>query len=372
MTSSEPPSSLVAGATGVVGGALLVAGEPVWALLCGALALATGGWAQPATPATPSSPGRDHPCGRPPGSAVRRRSRGWRRRRAKFLARALLRRRTTAAWVGRVSRPDVSPLWAARPRLASKLQRAYLRADWRVGAVLDALKSRLRHPARAASPPRSGARVYGQGLTLVRVVGASGQAADLRLVYRDQFEKEGELTVTLEDAATGLLLSSITFCLTDGPEGRTAWIGGLQSAADPRTRALIQEWTKAMHGLRPKGLVLWALRQLCTPWQIGRLRAAADDRHVHRHWRRRRSIHARYDEFWAESGGVRDAAGEWDLPLSVPERPREELKPSRRKAHEQRYAMLADLRAELLAANASIAPDADPGESAALPRLFRI
>jgi uncharacterized protein VirK/YbjX len=370
MTSSERPSFLVAGATGVVGGALLVAGEPVWALFCGALALATGGWANlrrrdGVEPGTRPSLWAAARLGCPETVP------GWRRRRAKFLARALLRRRTTAAWVGRVSRPDVSPLWAARPRLASKLQRAYLRADWRVGAVLDALKSHYDILRELISAPVR-ARVYGQGLTLLRVVGASGQAADLRLVYRDQFEKEGELTVTLEDAATGLLLSSITFCLTDGPEGRTAWIGGLQSAADPRTRALIQEWTKAMHGLRPKGLVLWALRQLCTPWQIGRLRAAADDRHVHRHWRRRRSIHARYDEFWAESGGVRDAAGEWDLPLSVPERPREELKPSRRKAHEQRYAMLADLRAELLAANASVAPDADPGESAALPRLFRI
>ena len=63
--------------------------------------------------------------------------------------------------------------------------------------------------------------------------------------------------------------------------------------------------------------------------------------------------------------------GDWSLPMVVPPRPREEIKPSRRKAHELRYAMLGELRGELLAAYSTVTPEAAPEEAAALPRVFR-
>lgn len=368
MSLTARPTAVVAGASGCLSGALLLSGEPFWALVCGGVALASGALRTLGREAAPpdsvslwDGAGRCWPAGR----------RRWRERRAKFLLRALGRRSETRAWLSRLARPDAAPLWRVRPRLAQKLQRPYLRCHWTTGTRLEVLRSHY-DLLRDLFSADARAGIYSEGVKLVRLGTASGRLLDLKLLYRDQFEKEGELTIAIEDAETTLLLASLTFCLTEGAEGRTAWIGGLQASPDSRTRELIQAVTKEVHGLRPKALALWALRQLCVPWQIARIRAVADGRHVSRSWRKRKTLHACYDEFWVESGAVRAPDGEWDLPVSAPERPRRDLKPSRRKAHELRYAMLAELRADLLAANASIALEADPAESSSLPRLFAV
>ena len=369
MTAKGRTSFLFFGASGCLSGALLLAGQPILALACGATAFVWGGWQnlrrrptdwRGAGRASPWSAGAlAFPAG----------IRGWRRKRAKFLLRSAWHAEATRRWLRRLERTDAHPLWLVRPRLATKLQRPYMRSDWAVDRRLAALISHydlLRD--FFSSPARE--RLYGEGLPLVRIGVAAGQGVELRLVYRDQFEKEGELSLVIEDLATGLLLAGLTFCVAEDDGERIAWVGGLQASPDPRARDLIHAATKALHGMRPKAFALWALRQLCAPWQVAAIRAVGDERHVYRHWRKRRAIHARYDEFWSESGGVRRDDADWDLPLRVAERPRSELKPSRRKAHELRYAMLAELRAELLAANAVLAPEADPEEATALPRAF--
>jgi len=262
------------------------------------------------------------------------------------------------------------PLWDARPRLVSKLQRPYVHCRWDVAARLDAVLSHydILREILSTSAMES---LYRGGITLVRLQRLAGRTVDVRLVYRDQFEKEGELTITVEDVETHLTLAGLTFCLVSDSDRRVAWIGGIQACKDPRIRGLIHDVAKDMHGMRPKALALWCLRQLSDPWQVEQLRSIADGSHVYRHWHKRRDIEAKYDEFWTESGGILQDDGDWDLPVSVPPRPREDIKPSRRKAHERRYAMLAELRAELLAAFSTLTPEAASEEAHALPRVLR-
>jgi uncharacterized protein len=369
MTSETATSLFFTSATGFLGGALLLAGEPAGAVVCGAVAVAAGGWEnlrrlRPARRPRPVSFWTAAAVNYPPVVA------GWQSRRAKFLLRAVWRREATRAWLNRLTAAEARAMWLARPRLTSKLQRPYLSRRWGMEERLAAVTSHYEIVGKLlGSAARS--RIYGEGLTLVRMVhAASGRRVDLRLVYRDQFEKEGDLTLTIEDVDTRLMLAGLTFCLWDQGARRTAWIGGVQASADPRTRELINEVAKQMHGLRPKGLALWGLRQLSTPWQVERLRAAGDAEHVYRHWHKRSDFEASYDEFWAESGGRTHAGGGWELPLVVPRRRREDLKASRRKTYERRYSMLAELRAELLAAHSTITPEADDDEAAALPRIF--
>jgi uncharacterized protein len=369
MTPETASSLFFSGATGCLGGALLLAGEPAGALVCGAVAVASGSW-ENLRRHLPARPGRRPVSfwtaarvGHPPIVA------GWRNRRAKFLLRAAWQRRSTRAWLDQLGAPAARPMWLARPRLTSKLQRPYLCRSWGVPERLAALTSHYGLIEELLAPAvRS--RVYGEGLTLVRLTQQSGRQVDIRLVYRDQFEKEGDLSLTVEDVDTRLLLAGLTFCLCRNGRRRTAWIGGVQASRDPRTRGLITEVAKEMHGLRPKALALWALRQLSAPWRIEQLRAAGDGEHVHRHWHKRSEGEVNYNEFWAESGGRAHAAGGWELPLVVPRRRREEIKPSRRKAYERRYSLLAELRAELLAAYSAITPEAGAEEAEALPRIL--
>jgi uncharacterized protein VirK/YbjX len=293
---------------------------------------------------------------------------GWLRQRVKFLVRAWRQPRLTRAWLARLVQPDLAPLWVAHPRLATKLQRPYLCCEWgvaeRFGALMghyDALQTLVGPDARAA--------IYRDGLRLLELENpASGRRLAVRLVYHDQFEKEGELTLAVDDVATGLTLAGLTFCLFRQGEQRVLAIGGLQAAPDPRTRGLIHDVAKEMHGLRPKAFALWCVQQLAAAWHVVQIQAVGDGQHIYRHRHKRREFAASYDEFWSESDGRRQpGGGSWELPLQWRPRSREELKPSRRKAHECRYAMLAALQPQLRDGFAALAPGAPataPRESA--------
>jgi uncharacterized protein VirK/YbjX len=356
-------------ATGFLGGALFLVGEPFWALVCGMAAVVTGSWGnrRPRLARTPAVRGVSLWTAAALGQPVEP---GWRRKRVKFLFRGIWQSRATHRWVDRLSRSDAQPLWEARPRLVWKLQRPYLHHRWDLEARFDALSSHY-DILRDLLSPAARQRIYRDGVTLVRLSTPLGRTVNLRLAYRDQFEKEGELSVMVDDAETGLQLAGLTFCLIGESDRRVAWIGGVQASRDPRTRGIIHDVAKEMHGLRPKALALWALRQLSAPWQLEEIRAISDHSHIYRSGSRRRDFEAKYDEFWAESSGWRHEDGDWALPLQVPPRPREEIKPSRRKAHERRYAMLAELRADLLAAFSTLTPEAAPAEAEALPRVLR-
>ncbi|MBI3885309.1 MAG: DUF535 family protein [Opitutae bacterium] len=290
------------------------------------------------------------------------------RHRAKFLLRSWCRPRLTRAWLARLLRPDLAPLWALHPRLATKLQRPYVSREWTVPVRCAALVGHYDVLPRLLAPAVLAA-IYADGADVLELVNPpTGRRLRVRLLYQDQFEKEGELTLTIVDGATGLTLAGLTFCLVRDAGRLSAIIGGLQAQPDPRTRGLIHEVAKEMCGLRPKAFALWCLQQLAARWGIEQIRAVGDRQHICRHWRKPREIAASYDQFWSECDGRRLPGGGWELPLQLRPRTRAELKPTRRKLHEQRYALLQALRPALLAAVANLAPGgAAPGGPGATP-----
>jgi uncharacterized protein len=279
------------------------------------------------------------------------------RRRARFFLRALSQPRLTRVWLARLVQPDISPLWVARPRLALKLQRPYVSCAWDSTTRFAAL---LRHYEILCQvfAPKVRAAIYGDGLDLVRITHPeTGTQWDIRLFYHDKFEREGEMTLAFREVKTGLMLSSLTFCLAHNFGKRIAIIGGMQSSRDPRTLDLIHDAAKGLCGMRPKAFLVWCLQQLTEPWLLTQIQAVGDGQHVWRHWMKQVDIAACYDEFWRECDGrMLPGGGSWELPLKNTVRPREELKPSRRKMHERRYALLDALHPTLLSIFANLAP----------------
>ena len=270
------------------------------------------------------------------------------RNRVKFLTRAWARPGLTGMWLSRLVQPDISPLWALRPRLATKLQRPYISAEWGPNERCAALFGHYELIPRMLSPSALEA-VYGPGLDVLELHNTtSNRRLLIRLFYQDQFEKEGELTLGIFDEATGLCLSGLTFCLARSAGRRVAIIGGLQANPDPHVRGLIHDVAKEMHGMRPKAFALWTLQQLCAVWHIEDLQGVCDAQHIYRHRHKRRNIAASYDEFWRECEGRQLPGGGWELPLQPRLRSREELKASRRKQHERRYALLGEVQGILL------------------------
>jgi uncharacterized protein len=279
------------------------------------------------------------------------------RRRSRFFLRALGQPWLTRAWLARLVQSDIAPLWAARPRLAQKLQRPYVCCAWDSPMRLAAL---LKHYDFLGEifAPEARVAIYEDGVDLVRItLAGSGEQWDIRLFYHDRYEREGEMTLAIREVATGVTLAGLTFCLAQNGDERVAIIGGVQASNDPRTRGLIHVATKGLFGMRPKALLLWCLQQLAQPWSLTQIQAVGDSQHVWRHWMKRREISASYDEFWRESDGrTLPGGGSWELPLKYNSRTRGELKPSRRKTYECRYAMLGALGPRLLARFAALAP----------------
>jgi len=296
----------------------------------------------------------------PPGSKDCRWHRG------KFLLRGLAHRRETQAWLERLAQPDLRPLWQSRPRLALKLQRGYLQKEWDVPHRLRALTGHYEVLPECISA-RGRQQIFSGGLRLLDLSGSTaspagvpefpGHKLEISLLYQDQFEKEGELTLAVADAATGLALANLSFCLAVENGRRVIWIGGIQAKGDPRTRALIRDAAKSCHGLRPKALAVWCLRELAHCWNVARIYAVDDASQVCRRRKARAGFLASYDEFWTECDGFQHPDNSWELPLTVPRRARADLRPCRRKEHERRYAMLDAVQPQLRAAVAELAPN---------------
>ncbi len=279
------------------------------------------------------------------------------RPRARFLVRAMSQPVLTRAWLARLVQPDVAPLWAARPRLAQKLQRPYVCCAWNSPMRLAALLKHYEFLCEVFDPEVRKA-IYEEGIDLVQMTHAETKDKwAIRLYYHDRFEREGEITLSIRDVESGIMLAGMTFCLAQNGDDRIAIIGGMQAGSDPRTRDLIADATKGLFGMRPKALLVWCLQQLAQLWRLTQIQAVGDAQHVWRHWMKQVEIAACYDDFWRESDGrTLPGGGSWELPLKFTSRPRGELKPSRRKTYECRYAMLDALGPLLTARVAALAP----------------
>jgi uncharacterized protein VirK/YbjX len=163
----------------------------------------------------------------------------------------------------------------------------------------------------------------GASVELGYLEGKRGQRYRLTLDPARHNYKEGELSVTLTDAADGLELAKLTFLfiiLRDSGEPALL-IGGLQGPsaycqADAKTR--IVSATRALSGLRPKMAVFEAASAFAIATGSKSLHAVSNRTHTINADApyQRRKMYADYDAFWIERGGMPGEFG-FKLPLKV-------------------------------------------------------
>ncbi len=143
--------------------------------------------------------------------------------------------------------------------------------------------------------------------------------------------------------ADGVRLYSIGFGFTDA---QTLLIGNVQGPSlKDEGLDRIRDATHAAHGMRPPHLLVHTLRVLAAHWGASRLQGVDPENHVKGRWNLRDSrLRFDYRAFWAEHEGVRDAGGNWSLPLDTALRPLEEVPTKRRAMYRRRYAMLEALQ----------------------------
>jgi uncharacterized protein VirK/YbjX len=160
-------------------------------------------------------------------------------------------------------------------------------------------------------------------------------------------QKEGDLIILLRNKTSKRELASLSFSISKYETGRKEiFIGGLQGDAKAG-KELMVSITRALYGLRPKALLVYVLQQLAVEWEMTHLRAVSDQKHIYRHFQKRREVAASYDEFWTDCGGKLAADDIFDLPVSFVPRDISTIRVNKRQLYRRRYAMLAEIAAQI-------------------------
>ena len=261
--------------------------------------------------------------------------------RLKYCVRALRHPRLTLEWFRLLDQPRLRPVTRRHPRLFSKLQRPYLHRRLGPAARLEAMRQHYGFLLGRLGDDAMAGIYRPEGLLLGWLPETGSGCYALRLLYRDQFEKEGDLVLALREERSGGLLFTLTFAVGQPtPDTAELFIGGLQGSRQANERERIVELTRTWHGLRPKALLVFALQRLAQLWNCQAIQAVGDAEHIYRHAHRRRDIPARHDEFWAECGGLPGAGGNFRLPAAPTVRDISELPRGKRPVYRRRYAML--------------------------------
>src|SRR5262249_55452738 len=140
----------------------------------------------------------------------------------------------------------------------------------------------------------------------------------LELGLTSKYFQEGEMELGFCHEETGRVLAFIHFCVSAPGEISIGCFQGGKPVEDPTqtsNREIFAAFKKEMHGMRHKSLVVHAIRSIAQAWQMTSLRAVSDEAQL---WGDNGKVHADYNTFWTEEGGVMGADQMFDLPL-VPE-----------------------------------------------------
>ena len=269
----------------------------------------------------------------------------------KYWMRGLATPELTRQWFQILAQPELSDIVHVHPRLMSKLQRPYLHRNLKPRQRLEVLREHFTFVIAKLSP-RDSEKIYSpDGLKLADISLEGVGDFSLQLFYRDRFEKEGELMVALCSAGGKRMIFTLSFTVTAFNQTESSlFIGGLQSFKIQDAREVVVSVTRGMHGLRPKGLLLFTVQQLAKIWGVKTIRAVSNDLNIFQDFRlKKKKVLADYNEFWLESDGNLDADGLFSLPLTFTPRPMTDIKPNKRSLYKQRYAMLEDLATKIAA-----------------------
>lgn len=171
------------------------------------------------------------------------------------------------------------------------------------------------------------------------------------------FKREGELVLNLFQGE--LRVASLAFSLCRSAEGLSLFIGavqGIHKGIDSETSLNIyRDLTKDFEGLRPRSLLIEAIKCLARTVGATQVLAVADPYRHHRHpyfgADNAQDLAANYDVIWLENGAQPSQTEDFFLiPLAPARRAAEDIAPKKRAMYRRRHALLDDLFAQVDAA----------------------
>jgi uncharacterized protein len=180
------------------------------------------------------------------------------------------------------------------------------------------------------------------------------QYAGLHLVLDKAiwFLREGEIVLNL--FLRDQRFYSIAFTLNAEAGELVAYVGALQGSGSDNAMQVYREITRALYGMRPRDLLVVALKLLCKEIRVAKIYAVTGDARQHNSkyfgGHHKQDVLVNYDEVWAEHGGNRLDNGFYEIPVVVKYRDAGEIPTRKRAAYRRRYQMLDKLALDIRAA----------------------
>jgi len=206
--------------------------------------------------------------------------------------------------------PGMTALARLHPCLRYKLYRPYASCRLDCAGRLALLEGHYRYlwQAGARGLVEQAAR---QALLLATVAGKDGACYRVQLSAIHDSYREGELCLRLLRDGVPLYLASFVF--VPRADGVALQLGALQGLRSATGAQLVRDTTRALHGCRPKNLLVAMLRDLGDFFCCNYLFLISNANRIALNARRRRQIGADYDEAWRELQAIAMRDGNYHL-----------------------------------------------------------
>jgi hypothetical protein len=279
--------------------------------------------------------------------------RRWRKR-LYYVWIALRHRRTCRDWYDFLDSAPVQPLLSVYPALPLKPLKPYLSLSLdiheRIRVIQDSILLLTTHWESFRHI------IAGQNPVIASIDLGPDGTATLCLEYNHQ--KEGEISLLLR-MRDGRVAAMSSFAFDRKPDGNHVMrIGRIQGVKD---HELLKSLEKAMHGLRPKSLMLFASQEFSRAFGVKEIFGVSNAQQV---YKRKvlipipglRKLSFDYDSFWTEAGGKPEPDGWFRLPPRLEKRTLSEVKPNKRSMYKKRYAMLDDISHQMISSGLQESP----------------
>lgn len=267
---------------------------------------------------------------------------------AKLSVRARWQPALTRRWLSILnSHPFLSQLADSAPLLLHKVYRPYLTSTLCAERRLNALEQHYRFILRRGldAVVLQAAR---EGVLLSEFAGKCGTAYQVWLCAVAPLEREGELVLQLRSGLT--LVYSVAFSFFGERGLHAVSIGCLQGAKGDAAAELVRSSTRALHGLRPKNLLIGLVRRIGLDMGCAHVHLVGNANRVVQSALRQGKVLADYDQSWRELNAVHRADGDFELDCRALGEPLlEQVESKRRSEVRKRYALCEQVHAAVSA-----------------------
>lgn len=234
------------------------------------------------------------------------------------------------------------------PLISGAMYWPYMHNNW---SVEQRLKTIDQHYRMLGGPAAILAHATLEEVELARLY---DEYAGLRLVLDKAiwFLREGEIVLNL--FVHDQRFYSIAFTLGVDADGQTMiLVGALQGSNTDAAQEVYRNITHALHGMRPRDLIVVALKLLCSDLNIKKIWAISGDNRQHNSPyfgnSHKNKVLVAYNEVWNEHGGTALDNGFFEIPSTVSYKDLSNIPSRKRAAYRRRYQMLDKLKLDITA-----------------------